>query len=259
METNCPECSSDMIEKLEGEEKLCEECGRVFVPGEEDCTPFGIEDTGAEEEGSWLEDKFHLKQKLTPNDADEVNAIRGFMRLEEISQNLELPDEIKIRAADIFRRAAQEELTRGRTISCIAGVSIYIAARQISFPITLDFMANVTGENKKPLHKAYRAVVKALELNLEEMTVFDYMDSITTRLNLTRPISERAAGMLKIALKNLNTSGKMKLGYAGAAVYLAAKDSGKRVTLRGLASALHTTDMTLCRRLRELRGAGIET
>ena len=256
MKIECPECGSISLE-IDENEILCKFCGLLFTM-EESLESKKIidnnEDILMDNEKEQTKGLVILKNVLKARDADEVAVIRAFKILEEASEILELPPEVRIRAAEIYKKAAIEGITRGRSMNSIIAASTYIACKLLDYPITLDFLARTYNENRKSVYKSAKLLINKLKISFDKKSVLDYiyMVAIKIRLNDQEAIN-LALDMMKKGLKKINISGKMKQGYAGAALYLAARKRGKKVTLRQISAALNITEVTLWKRSKDLK------
>ncbi len=79
----------------------------------------------------------------------ERNLAFALSALDRMSSTLSLPRNVRETAAMIYRKAARNKLTRGRTIEGITAAVLYAACRQCNVPRTLEEISGVAQMKKK--------------------------------------------------------------------------------------------------------------
>lgn len=89
----------------------------------------------------------------------------AFGQLDRSKQKLVLPDSVVEKAAYIYRKVQQKEITMGRTTTGALAACVYIACREAAIPRISAEVAEVSNIRRKEMWDANMAIV--LELNLK--------------------------------------------------------------------------------------------
>ena len=96
--------------------------------------------------------------------------------LQRLSEKLHIPSSVQEMAAVVYRKALDKDLVRGRSIAAIVAGSLYAACRFTKTPRTLKEITEASLKDQKEISRAYRIVVKNLQM---EMPIDDPMDYAT--------------------------------------------------------------------------------
>jgi transcription initiation factor TFIIB len=288
---HCPECNSSHLEEdYERGELVCADCGLVISenlidPGQEwrgfDAeqnekrartgapTTYTVHDKGLSTEISWKNVDIYGKSVPTRNkpqlyrmrkwqkrlraaNAVERNLMVALASIERISSNMSLPKNVREEAAVIYRKAAQRDLIRGRSIEGVVAASIYAAARQLGFPRAIEEIARASRVSRKEIGRNYRTLVRELKLALLPTTPQDYISRFCSELNLGPDVEQKALEILKQMEANSSTVGKGPTGIAAAAIYIASILCGKKRTQEEIANVSGVTEVTLRNRFKDI-------
>jgi len=194
--------------------------------------------------------KWHTRTRIT--DGAERNLSLALASLDRMSSMLTLPRNIRETAAMIYRKAARQKLTRGRTIEGITAAVLYAACRQCNVPRTLEEISKVSQIKKKEVGRNYRKISSKLKLKILPTTPQDYISRFCSYLNLGNDVQIKATDILKKASSEELTSGRGPTGMAAAAIYIASVLCGKRRTQREVAEVAGVTEVTIRNRYKEL-------
>jgi len=165
---------------------------------------------------------------------------------------LTLPRNIRETAAMIYRKAAKQKLTRGRTIEGITAAVLYAACRQCNLPRTLGEISKVSEVKKKDVGRNYRNISRRLKLRILPTVPQDYISRFCGRLNLSTDVQIKAIEILKKASSEDLTSGRGPTGMAAAAIYISSVLCGERRTQREVSEVAGVTEVTIRNRYKEL-------
>ncbi|UCB59251.1 MAG: transcription initiation factor IIB [Thermoplasmatales archaeon] len=182
----------------------------------------------------------------------ERNLSIALSSLDRMSSMLTLPRNIRETAAMIYRKAARQKLTRGRTTDGITAAVLYAACRQCNLPRTLEEISRVSQIKKKEIGRNYRNISRKLKLKLLPTIPQDYISRFCSQLNLNSYVQTKAIDILKKAFKKELTSGKGPTGMAAAALYIATVLCGERRTQRNIAEVAGVTEVTIRNRYKEI-------
>src|SRR3989338_4152042 len=288
----CPECGGKRIIKdYERGELLCGSCGLIIAENIEDMGPewraFDAEKKGKRARGG-APIKYMRPNKGLVTEIDQYNRdIRGgkispkkqaqlyrmrkwhkrvsiatsmernlviaLAELDRVASSLGLPENIKERAALLYRKAVKEELIRGRLIESVVAAVIYAICRIQGIPRTLDEISKASGIEKKEIGRAYRFL--KIELNVDVLLTnpSQYVPKFATALRLGGSVQEEAIKLINKSLRKGLISGRGPTGVAAAALYIASAMFGEKRTQKEVADVAGVTEVTIRNRYRELK------
>jgi transcription initiation factor TFIIB len=172
--------------------------------------------------------------------------------LDRFASQLKLSKDIKESSAHIYRKMANKNLIRGRSIEAMLIASIYVACRLNIIPKTLDDFIEFASVDKKKIARCYRLILNELKINIRVSSPINFIPRFCAELNLSGSTQNRAAEILKLAKKYRLTAGKAPTGLAGAALYVAAIQEGERRTQREISITAGVTEATIRNRYKEI-------
>ncbi len=195
--------------------------------------------------------KWHKRASIASS--SERNYLIALPELNRVSSYLGLPENIRENAALLYRKCVQNNLIRGRPIETVVQAVIYAACRKAGMPRTLDEIASISGLPKKEIGRAYRAISHELGLKIPLTDPISYVPRYINALKLSGEAQEKAASLLKDAMKKGLVSGRSPTGVSAAAVYIAGALAGERRTQKEVADVAGVTEVTIRNRYRELK------
>jgi transcription initiation factor TFIIB len=179
--------------------------------------------------------------------------------IDRLSSLLSIPGEARESSSEIYRKAWESDLIHGRSIEKILAASMYMACRKHNVPRTLDEIENVTKVGRKDIVKTSKLLAKMLDMKLAPTSPLEYVSRFCAKLNLEKPVEEKARKIIKKALEKDITSGRGPTGIAASAIYIAAILCDDRKTQKDVAEATGVTEVTLRVRYKEIaRELGIK-
>ena len=194
--------------------------------------------------------KWHIRTRT--NKSIDRNLAYAMSELDRFSSQLNLSKELKESSAHIYRKMANKNLIRGRSIEAMLVASIYAACRLNLIPKTLDDFIEFASVDKKKIARCYRLILNELRINIKVSSPINFIPRFCAELNLSGSTQNRAAEILKLAKKFRITAGKAPTGLAGAALYVAAIQEGERRTQKEISIATGVTEATIRNRYKEL-------
>lgn len=180
------------------------------------------------------------------------NLSKAMNELDRLSSQIELPRDIKERAALIYRKAIKGGHIKGKKIGATVAASIYAACRLFKIPRTLEEITIYAKVSKKELARNYRFIVECLNLRIPLMDATDYISRFSQELDLTPHTQHEAIRILDQAQTRDLTIGKDPKGLAAAALYIAGVLEGERRTQRDISRISHVTEVTIRNRYKEI-------
>ncbi|MFD1647873.1 transcription initiation factor IIB [Haloarchaeobius litoreus] len=286
----CPECGARLATDPEHAETTCTECGlvvtdrhvdrgpewRSFDDGERGSrsrvgapTTRLLHDKGLSSHIGW-ENRDGRGSTLSPRQRrrmgrlrtwderfrakshDDRNLKQALGEIQRMGSALGLQDEVRETASVIYRRAQAEDLLPGRTIEAISTAALYAAARQMDNPRSIDEVAAVSRVGEQEFKRAYRYLIRELELPVKPANPQQYIARLASALS-TRPETERQARELLAAAEGTGVfTGKSPVGLAAAALYAASQLTGERLTQDAVSEVAEVSTVTIRNRYKEL-------
>jgi transcription initiation factor TFIIB len=282
----CPECSNNVIESDNGE-MICSKCGLVVndvIIESQEWRAFDSEQLNKRSRsGAPLDYTKHNKGITTIMGKDsEISKVassrRGqFMRmkkwnkyfgrkskerglayalteLQRIVSALSLPRFMHEEIAQLYEKAMNEHLIRGRSIESVLGALTYAITRTFNSPRTLDEIAETIGVEKRDIGRTYRFISRSLKLRIKPSNPEIFIPRFCSILDLDRGVETNALRILKKVKGNF--AGSSPIGTAAAAIYLACEMNGVQKTQREISKKLGITEITIrsrCNLLTDLK------
>ncbi|MFW9898173.1 MAG: transcription initiation factor IIB [Candidatus Thorarchaeota archaeon] len=194
--------------------------------------------------------KWHVRTRT--NKSIDRNLAYAMNELDRFSSQLNLSKDLKESSAHIYRKMANKNLIRGRSIEAMLIASIYASCRLNNIPKTLDDFIEFASVDKKKIARCYRLILNELKINIKVSSPINFIPRFCAELSLSGSTQNRAAEILKLAKKFQIIAGKAPTGLAGAALYVAAIQEGERRTQKEISIAAGVTEATIRNRYKEL-------
>ncbi len=179
-------------------------------------------------------------------------------KINQLAQKLNIPDHILETAWKIYSEVAKQKLTMGRSIDAFVTASLYAAIRIHNFPRLLEEVVDVALLPLRSVHRSLGLVVRnvlpVLKLRYKPISPGPLVFRFGNDLNLSVQVQQKAANILKVALKHgLKKMGKDPKGLAAAALYIAAKPTTERKTQTEISEIARVTEVTLRTRAKQIK------
>lgn len=196
------------------------------------------------------------KQTHAPIDFNIENRERNsdfiYPELDRTGTALNLPQNILKTADIIYRRAAEAGFTKSRGMKTVAAAALYAACRGHNIPVTIDEISKVSGVERRKIGRAYKFLVKFLELMITPPSPIEYVQRLCTQLNLDKSTRLKAVEIIKQASEQKLMSGKRPTGIAAAAAYIASILCDNRKTQQEVAQVAGISEVTIRNNFKEL-------
>jgi transcription initiation factor TFIIB len=288
----CPECgSTNIVNDEDTGEIICATCGlvlrdsiinegpewRAFTPGEKETRSrvgvplsFAVHDKGlttvigrvgkdAYGRNIPLNTKLQMLRlrkwqiRSRVHSSEDRNLAQAMAELDRLSDKLHIPPNIKERAAVIYRKALEQGLVRGRSISAIAAASLYAACRITQTPRTLREITRASTIDKKDIARCYRLMLKELNIQMPIPDAQLRIPKIAAKVGVGEKTQQKAVEILRRAGKLRTTAGKDPMGLAAAALYIACQMTDEKRTQKMIADAAGVTEVTIRNRYKGLK------
>lgn len=169
-----------------------------------------------------------------------------------MSSALNLPMNIREAASMLYRKAMKLHLIRGRSIEGITSAILYLSCRQYGVPRTLEEVRDVSRVGQKEISRAYRFILRELDLKVIPASPIDFVPRFCSLLELGSDIQSKAIEIIKKASERELTNGRGPIGIAAAAIYIAAILHGEHRTQKDVSVVTGVTEVTIRNRYKEL-------
>ena len=289
--TQCPECGSNLLVHSESGEIVCGNCGlviseeifdrgpewRAFTPEEkaeksrvgspisilhaDKGLPTVIDKVGKDAFGRKVDIETRMQmlrlrkwQTRTQYQSPiERNLLQALAELDRIADKLHLPEDLQEEAAEIYRKALEKGLVRGRSISAIVAAAAYAACRKYDKPRSLKEIAAVSRVKKKDIARCYRLLVQELDIRMPIPDPKNYVPKIAAKAGIPERTQMEAIRILNETEKRGAVVGKDPIGIAAAALYIACVLTGVKKTQKDVAEAAGVTEVTVRNRYKGLK------
>jgi transcription initiation factor TFIIB len=194
--------------------------------------------------------RYDHKSKI--NDTQARNLSMAMPEVDRVATLIHLSETAKSQAAQIYRKALDKDLIRGRSIEAFVAASIYAVCRMNGIPRSLRNIAKVSTRKYLELAWVYRILVKELGLRMPIDDSAKFITNIASKLGVARRTEQRAVDILVSARRHKGLAGKYPGSVAAAALYIACFENKEKRTQKDVAHAAGTSEVTLRNRVRSL-------
>jgi transcription initiation factor TFIIB len=182
----------------------------------------------------------------------ERNLVLALGELDRLAGRMGLPQSVREEAAYIYRKAVEAKLVRGRSIEGMVAACIFTACRRSGNARTLDEVGMYSKTGRKEIGRTYRALCKALKIQVPPTMPTEYVPRFCTDLRLPVKVQSRALTLLDSTQRHSSMAGRGPTGIAAASIYLAGILENNRRTQREVADVAGVTEVTIRNRFKEM-------
>ena len=119
---------------------------------------------GFKDGGTGIARELQRAATRSQNSRSERNLLSAFRDISSWCDQFSLPKTISDIAKQLYKRADEEKLLRGKPLDAVIAACIFIACRQAHVPRTFREICNLTHVSKKVLGQCYKALEQAFNL-----------------------------------------------------------------------------------------------
>jgi len=184
----------------------------------------------------------------------ERSLLTAFRDISSMCDQISLPKAIADIAKQLYKRADQEKILKGKSIDAAVACCIFIACRQARVPRTFKEICQLTNVPKKTIGQCYKLLENALQLNANNGTggpppVVEGPEALLGRYvnHLDLPVYvERASVDLVVQSREFGVAdGRSPISIAGAAIYFASHLYGQPKTAKEIAVVAGVSESTI--------------
>jgi transcription initiation factor TFIIB len=167
------------------------------------------------------------------------------MHLDRLRSVLNLPDVVIEKTAYIYRRAQERGLVRGRTMLALMGAAVYIVQREMGISGTMDDVIAATNTREKDLARAYRLILRELDLKVPLVDPIKCVSRVANKLNISERTKRRAIDLMNDFIHAGLAAGKDPMGLAASVLYISCLNDDEPKSQSEIADAAGVSEVTL--------------
>lgn len=141
----------------------------------------------------------------------------------DISQELRLPEDVQMTAAEYYKTASQHDLIAGASQETMVGAAVRASSMNHEMPRPLGLIAEVVDETQKSIRTKLSQLMQVIDIDYVPVEADDYVEFIATELEIphTHPSVGRAHDILEQKHNEDDTwfYSKSPIAVAGGAMY----------------------------------------
>lgn len=206
-------------------------------------TVIGSTDRDASGRAITLSMKSNIKRLRTldgrsPVDRRTADSLKhGLMEIKRLKDKLAVSDAVMERAAHLFRKAVENNMTRGRSLGGFAAAITYVACRETDTVRDINDIELASNVKRRDITRIYRMIVVEMGLSMPVTDPVRCVSKIAGALEVSEKTIRQATVILQTAKKNGIPAGKSPIVLAAAALYLAGMESDNPKTQFEVANA----------------------
>ena len=263
----CPDCDNSEL-RTEGRDRYCVECGAVvsgqtIERSEPSWRDISDRRLGPGQSNQWV--NTGTKTITGPNesarffryndrlDNNERSMVKGLREVRSISAKLELPSTMREQAAHWYRNVVRNELLQGRSIESFAAASVYVAARERSYPITIDGLAECCPVSAQEIRHQMSILHKEFSVEIKPAKPEDFLASIISNLRVERTFEYKVRKLLESVTEDGYHIGKHPAAIAATTIYTVAAASEITLNQETVAKEAGVSTVTISRHNQEIK------
>lgn len=215
----------------------------------------GVDGTGKKMSQSQKYKFYRLRKwnsQTSISESKQRNLAYALSYISDVGNELNLPRNVIETASNIYRKIMKKEVTRGRTIKCLAASIIYAACRQCNVIRTIDDIAEKTEYSKKEIARIYRFIYKNIDADIPLFCHRNYISKFVNQLSLCGETEKVALDLLSRASEKQLTIGRSPRGITASCVYIACQITNEKRNQSEIAKVAQVTEVTIRNRYKEI-------
>lgn len=181
----------------------------------------------------------------------ERNLRYALLEMEKLKEKLSLSDAIMERSAYLYRKAANAQLIRGRSIKGVLGACVYIACKEMDATRTLLEISNNLQENKNSISRNYRMLFQNLNLIMSVPDFTKCIIKISNNLEIPESTKREAIQIFDIVKEKKLTAGKKPNAVAATVIYMASIKTNLNLSQQEIGRISGVSPVTIRNRYKE--------
>ncbi len=197
-----------------------------------------------------------LKKALrwdTRYDWHQRNLMQAISEIKRLGTHLNEPRRVQEYASQVYRKAQDLGLLKGRSIRAMAAACLYFAGNKERIPTPLHEIKEHSNVETRDIVVCYQSILKRLRLKSPVMDPQFMISKPIASLNLPHEVEMDTHRIVQIYKKLYNMSGKDPKGIVAASIYYSVKRRGLSVLQYKLVEELGITEVTMRKRYKEIQ------
>ena len=175
----------------------------------------------------------------------EKNLIQAYKEIAAMCEAIGLTRHIADIAKQLYKRAEEEKLLRGKSTESIIAACIFIACRQENVPRTFKEICAITRVPKKEIGRCFKILISNFETGVGTMASEDLMSRFCSMLSLGMEVQKAAVELTKKRNELGVLAGKSPVSVAAACIYLASHLYGQPKSTKEIANVTGVSEVTI--------------
>lgn len=243
---DCPVCETASLDvDAYGFDRLCTACGFVVHETTEgDVIPDWVQSTDSTDESE--HEPWQDYCRVT--NGTEAQLADAFGLIEEFSDKLPIPIEVRKHTAQLYTTAFRADLTDGRKTESMVAACLRIGSLQATKPIPVGRVTTLPSVSSSALRECRRAVKSEIEEQTTAVSPVAYLWLFEVALEIEASILADAKSLLETVEDSDSLVGKDPAGIAAAGVYF----TGTDLTQQAVADPVGVSTETIRLRVADL-------
>src|SRR5260221_274681 len=211
---------------------------------------------GFKDGGTGIARELQRAATRSQNSRSERNLLSAFRDISSWCDQFSLPKTISDIAKQLYKRADEEKLLRGKPLDAVIAACIFIACRQAHVPRTFREICNLTHVSKKVLGQCYKALEQAFNLapgastntispNSSSSGPENLLVRYCNHLDLPAQVQSICSDIIIAARKHGIADGRSPVSIAGGAIYFTCHLLGKVKSVRDISAVAGVSEGTI--------------
>ena len=201
--------------------------------------------------------RMFYRLRMWDRNSRSANSVKSFQKaftlLDGIAAKLALPESVIEHTAYIFRKIESKKILAGRSTADMIYAAVYITCRLTNTPRTLQDIAEAGNVKKKNIQRAYRFLVKELEIYPQTYNPIEFVTRIAKAANMSEKTERLAFKILDIADKNNISTSKNPMAMAAASITLASTINKEKISQMRISKISGISTVTIRDRTKEIK------
>lgn len=208
--------------------------------------------------GSGIARELQRAASRSQSSRSERNLMQAFRDISHWCDQFSLPKTISDIAKQLYKRADEEKLLRGKSLEAVVAACIFIACRQAKVPRTFREMHTLTHVPKKALGQCYKTLEKAFNLQASAnaqntrsdpgatMTnPSDLLARYCNHLGLPHLVQSTASDVILSGKEHAYTDGRSPISIASGSIYFSTHLLGIPMAMKDLCDVAGVSESTV--------------
>lgn len=159
-------------------------------------------------------------QSRTNFKAGERSLLQSFKEISTLCERVGIPKKIADRAKQLYKKAEDSKVLKGKGNDGIIATCLYIACREEKVTRTFKEISSLTKVPKRDIGRCYKLLAPLLETKMVTVTTEDFMTRFCSYLRLPMEVQKAAVHLAQKCSELGCTAGKSPISVASAGIFL---------------------------------------